>query len=496
MISPQASTAFPHQTLRAAALVICALTVARLAGLAVSSVDLFFDEAQYWSWSRELAFGYFSKPPMLAWMIAAAGHVCGDAEACVRAPAPLMFLGTSFLAYAIGATLYGSRTGFWAAMLTALGTGAVFSARIVSTDVPLVLFWALALLAYVRLLQKIDWRWAIVLGVAIGAGLLAKYAMIYFLAGMLLAAVVDKRARDLLTRPELWLALGLAVVTVSPNILWNASNGFLTLRWAGANVVGNDIEPSVIRPIEFLLVQFAVSGPVVFAVAIAAITRIGSKDLLPPDRVLLAFALPPLAVVTVTAVFVNAYANWAASASVSLAVLAAAVLVRRNASVLLWGSLALGLVAQIVLIGTDAFATRINIAFLSPHNPYKRTLGWADYAQAVGRLARQHGIPTIASDMRPNVASLLYYWREQPEQILAWPNDTLPNFELTRGLTAAAAQPVLFVGDCRGIERFEKFYAKVTPLGEFGTKEPGLHWFMAVRLEEPRGPITSLQACP
>src|SRR6202163_3869102 len=172
---------------RRAALIIIGATVIRLVGLELSTVDLFFDEAQYWSWSRELAFGYFSKPPMLAWLIAAAGHVCGTSEACIRAPAPLIFLGTSLLAYAIGRTLYDSRTGFWAAMLTALGTGTVFSARIISTDVPMVLFWALALLAYARLLQKVDWRWAIVLGVAIGAGLLAKYAMIYFLAGMLLA---------------------------------------------------------------------------------------------------------------------------------------------------------------------------------------------------------------------------------------------------------------------------------------------------------------------
>ena len=52
-----------------------------------------------------------------------------------------------------GNALYDARTGFWAAMLTALGTGAVFSARIMSTDVPLVMFWALALLAYVRLLH-------------------------------------------------------------------------------------------------------------------------------------------------------------------------------------------------------------------------------------------------------------------------------------------------------------------------------------------------------
>ena len=31
--------------------------------------ELYPDEAQYWLWSRTLDFGYFSKPPMVAWTI-------------------------------------------------------------------------------------------------------------------------------------------------------------------------------------------------------------------------------------------------------------------------------------------------------------------------------------------------------------------------------------------------------------------------------------------
>src|SRR5262252_738052 len=177
MISPSGSTAPQNPSFRLAAVIVLALTIVRLVGLRLSTVDLFFDESQYWAWSRELALGYFSKPPLLAWLIAAAEHLCGPSEACIRSPAPLMGLATSLFAYATGRAFYDGRTGFWAAMLTALGTGAVFSARIVSTDVPLVLFCALALFAYGRSLQNADWRWALVLGLAIGAGLLAKYAM-------------------------------------------------------------------------------------------------------------------------------------------------------------------------------------------------------------------------------------------------------------------------------------------------------------------------------
>src|SRR6201987_4143713 len=89
-----------------ALIALAALTVVRLVGLKFSAVDLFYDEAQYWAWSREPAFGYFSKPPLLAWTIALAEHVCGSSEACIRAPAPVLYFGTSLLVYAIARQLY------------------------------------------------------------------------------------------------------------------------------------------------------------------------------------------------------------------------------------------------------------------------------------------------------------------------------------------------------------------------------------------------------
>ena len=85
-------------------LVLTVLTIVRLIGLRLSVVDLFYDEAQYWSWSRDLAFGYYSKPPLLAWLIAVAEQACGSAEWCVRAPAPILYCATSLVVYAIGRT--------------------------------------------------------------------------------------------------------------------------------------------------------------------------------------------------------------------------------------------------------------------------------------------------------------------------------------------------------------------------------------------------------
>ena len=191
--------------------ILVAVTVVRLIGLAFSQVDLFFDELQYWAWSRELAFGYFSKPPLLAWVIAGAEVVCGSAEACIRAPAPVFYLGTCLVSYAIAKTLYDETTAFWAAMLLTFSAGLAFSSRIISTDVPLLFLWAVALLSYVKLLQGGDWSWGVLLGASFGLGMLAKYAMIYFVLGIAAAAVIDRDARALLRSPSLWLAAAIGV---------------------------------------------------------------------------------------------------------------------------------------------------------------------------------------------------------------------------------------------------------------------------------------------
>ena len=45
------------------------LTLLRIVALILSDADLGPDEGQYWFWSQAPAFGYFSKPPMIAWVI-------------------------------------------------------------------------------------------------------------------------------------------------------------------------------------------------------------------------------------------------------------------------------------------------------------------------------------------------------------------------------------------------------------------------------------------
>ena len=131
--------------------VLSGLAFFRVTALAFNGTDLFTDEAQYWAWSREPAFGYYSKPPLIAWIIAATTPVCGDSEFCVRLPSVFIHLATSLVVYVIGLRLFSERVGFWSAVTFATLPGISVSSGIISTDVPLLFAWAVALLAFAEL---------------------------------------------------------------------------------------------------------------------------------------------------------------------------------------------------------------------------------------------------------------------------------------------------------------------------------------------------------
>lgn len=490
-------------SLALAAALLAALTVIRYVGLHYSVVDLFFDESQYWSWSRDLAFGYFSKPPLLAWIIAASSAVCGDGEACVRAASPILYFVTSLLIYAIAEELYDARVAFWSALTFALLPGVVFSNRIISTDVPLLLCWALALLAFVKLLRGADTRWAFVLGAAIGLGMLAKYAMAYFLAGMAIAALFDRASRDVLMRPQTWAALGLALLILSPNIVWNMLNGFVTLKHTGDNIQGSGFKLSPLGALEFLATQFGVAGPLLFGGLLVALVRWRSQAITREDRLMLAFAIPPLAAVTALGFLRNVNANWAAAAFVSTTIIVVAMWMREGRTRIIGATLAIGLIAQVALLAGDVIAYQAGIASLGDKGDfYRRTLGWRGLGEAAGQKAREANARTVAAEGRHELASLVYYLRDAPQPVRSWPGGEAPDnqFDMSSALDGSAGEPILFVTYCPFEARLTKVFPNVKPLGDLvvrsgPTSKRAYKTFLLSGLGAYSGPITPLGPC-
>src|SRR5256885_16900742 len=69
-------------------------------------IDLSGDEAQYWDWSRRLDLSYYSKGPLVAYVIRASCAIFGETMPAVRYPAVVLGAGTSVFAYLLTSQLF------------------------------------------------------------------------------------------------------------------------------------------------------------------------------------------------------------------------------------------------------------------------------------------------------------------------------------------------------------------------------------------------------
>ena len=70
-------------------------------------ISLSSEEALYWTWAQAPDWGYYSKPPMIAWLIHLAGELwASDAERVIKAIPLLLHPLTTLLVYALGRRLY------------------------------------------------------------------------------------------------------------------------------------------------------------------------------------------------------------------------------------------------------------------------------------------------------------------------------------------------------------------------------------------------------
>jgi 4-amino-4-deoxy-L-arabinose transferase-like glycosyltransferase len=395
---------------------VAALTAARLAWLAVQPADLYPDEAQYWVWAQHLALGYYSKPPLVAWLIALTTGLAGDSELAIRLAAPLLHAAAAGFVYAIGARLYDRRVGFWSALAYASLPGVSLSAFLISTDAVLLPCWAAALYGFVRAREE-GGRWWGFVGVAVGLGLLAKFAMGYWLvsafAGVLILRDERRHWRGLLA------AAAIALLFYLPNLWWNWQHGFVSYLHVRDNAaLGRElVHPAGL--VRFVASQLGVFGPIFFLALVALCAR-PAMLAAPAARLLLVFTLPSLVLMLGLSFLSHAEPNWAAPAYVAATVLVTAILLARDWRRLLAGSIALNLVAVLLLFaGGDALAAA-GIAVPAKYDPLHRLRSWRGLGETVAAALAAHPGLTLLADDREVLAALTYYVHPHPFDAVEW----------------------------------------------------------------------------
>jgi 4-amino-4-deoxy-L-arabinose transferase-like glycosyltransferase len=388
---------------------VAAVTAARLLALIWNRTDLFVDESQYWLWGQNLDFGYYSKPPLIAWVIRAATTLAGsDAPFWVRMPGALFHGATALILAALVARIGSARAAIWTAAAYVTTPFTAVGSLLISTDTIMAPAYAAAIWGWLRLAQTGAARHAVLTGVAVGLACMAKYAGAYFFLGAALSALVLPRYRVGWWSLALLLASFLAVL--APNIVWNQTHQLQTVAhtldnigWVrGGASAGPALHPG--HALRFVLDQFAVLGPVLFAALLVAATR----RRLPADwRMLALLALPPLLIVTGQAFLSRAYANWALAAYFAGLPLAVLWLTDRMPR-LLPVSLAINGAVAVLLPLLTILAPWPGIGGAPL---MKRYLGRAELSRAILAAADQFGAASVYASDRDILADLFYTGR-------------------------------------------------------------------------------------
>lgn len=238
---------------RRAAVLIGAFLALRLVLSAV--FPLIADEAYAVVVSRLPTLSYFDHPPLgFDFARAAAWAFGSEASFFVRLPHVLLGSLSAWLMFLIGRQAFGAEAGFWAAAWYSVAPFFLVSAGFFAVpDGPLNFF---LLLTTWLVLPEVTGggrpdtrRWAVA-GLAAGAALLSKYTAVLFGFAAFVVLAATPRGRRLLASPGPWLAGVVAIVCLTPVLIWNLEHD-----WASFGFQSGRAFATAAHPATFLAVQ-------------------------------------------------------------------------------------------------------------------------------------------------------------------------------------------------------------------------------------------------
>jgi undecaprenyl-diphosphatase len=398
--------------------VLAVLTALRVAFLAWGGLDLSPDEAHYWEWSRRLDLSYYSKGPLIAYLIAGLTAVFGSSAFAIRLGAVGLSLLGAWALYRLGRELFGRSEPGALAVIGLQITPLVWAGSLLTTiDAPFVVAWTLGLWAAHRALGSRGTGAWLLLGLAVGVGSLAKYAMLFALPGLALYLwLVPARRPALRSRGPLLAALA-AIASFSPVLVWNARTAWVSARHVASQGRGPGLTLEHLA--EFLGSQVLVLTPLVAGLlgwGLFIGIREGFVRRREPYRFLLAFAVPVLSFYCLVALQGKVQANWAAAAYPPLALATAGFLLERRT--VLTGArrrrqaqlLAIAAAVAVSVSALGHVVDRLDLPRWA--DPTRRLRGWAELGRAIGMTLERMPDPqrTFLVSNRYQVASEVAFY--------------------------------------------------------------------------------------
>jgi 4-amino-4-deoxy-L-arabinose transferase-like glycosyltransferase len=184
--------------------------------------------------ARQLAWGYVAYPPLTPFIARIGLELFGNSLQGLRlfsaiAQGFVMFL-AGMMARDMGARRSAQAMTAIAAFIAPV---ALMSGTLIQYMAFDYLWWVLVSFFLVRLLATDDPRYWIGIGAAIGLGMMTKFTLAFFVAGLLVAVIPTPTRKFLRTR-WLWLGAAVALIIFLPNLIWQFQHGFISINFLSA----------------------------------------------------------------------------------------------------------------------------------------------------------------------------------------------------------------------------------------------------------------------
>lgn len=212
-------------------LVLLALVRVLLQAFTNDSYGFFRDELVTLDDARNLEWGYVAYPPVTPFLGRVALELFGPSLNGIRLFAVLVQAGVMLLVGWMACWMGARRFGMvLAALVVATTPASLVGATLLQYAVFDYFAWVLISFCVVGLLRSEDQRWWVGIGAAIGLGVMTKYAVAFFVAGIAVGLVLTPSRRCL---RGIWPWVGglVSVALALPNLIWQARHGFLSLAF-------------------------------------------------------------------------------------------------------------------------------------------------------------------------------------------------------------------------------------------------------------------------
>lgn len=375
-------------------------------------------ETYYWNYSRHIALSYFDHPPLAAYFIKLT-TLLGVNNFTLHLAAIILSLIMSLVIYRLAALMFDEKTAFWSGVTINIAFIYALGSLIITPDTPMLLFWCLSMLACYKIDNGGGKLWWVLLGFFVGAGFMAKYTIIFAGLGAILFFIASRNRRAWFTTPWPYTAVGVAVITALPVIIWNyqhewASFVFQTGRRAG--------EMTRFRPDFF----FGFIGTVIGIYGIIPVPLLAAgiwnsakrfiRERLSNHALIVCFSLPLIIFLLPVSLRSWVKMNWTAPAFIGIFISATAYYFSKSASskmVRVWGKI------SVIFLALSFIA--VHIVILLPGIYFGRGdffVGWDKLARRVEITRKDIPEPYFICGYEYKAASqLAFHLKDHPETV-------------------------------------------------------------------------------